>query len=110
MFAFLTKLLLVARSRLKSRASLEAENLVLHLVSQYTHLKRHWARKPRRCQRITVSGLTTVIAFRIAGKNRYSQTKISRSMSGAAPATGTGGLKRSPADAERGTKHPARRG
>jgi hypothetical protein len=29
MFAFLTKLLLVALSRLKSRASLEAENLVL---------------------------------------------------------------------------------
>jgi hypothetical protein len=29
MFAFLTNLLLVARSRLKSRASLEAENLVL---------------------------------------------------------------------------------
>jgi hypothetical protein len=29
MFAFLAKLLLVARSRLKSRASLEAENLVL---------------------------------------------------------------------------------
>ena len=29
MFAFLTKLLLVARTRLKSRASLEAENLVL---------------------------------------------------------------------------------
>jgi hypothetical protein len=29
MFAFLTKLLLVARSRLKSRASLKAENLVL---------------------------------------------------------------------------------
>jgi hypothetical protein len=28
-FAFLTKLLLVARSRLKSRASLEAENLIL---------------------------------------------------------------------------------
>jgi hypothetical protein len=29
MFEFLTKLLLVARSRLKSRASVEAENLVL---------------------------------------------------------------------------------
>jgi hypothetical protein len=29
MFAFLAKLLLVVRSRLKSRASLEAENLVL---------------------------------------------------------------------------------
>src|SRR6202035_4082030 len=29
MFAFLTKLLLIARSRLKSRACLEAENLVL---------------------------------------------------------------------------------
>ena len=29
MFAFLTKLLLDARSQLKSRASLEAENLVL---------------------------------------------------------------------------------
>ena len=29
MFAFLLKLLLIARTRLKSRASLEAENLVL---------------------------------------------------------------------------------
>jgi hypothetical protein len=29
MFALLTKLLLIARSRLRSRASLEAENLVL---------------------------------------------------------------------------------
>ena len=29
MFAFLTKLLLVAQARLKSRARLEAENLVL---------------------------------------------------------------------------------
>jgi hypothetical protein len=29
MFAFLTKLLLIARSRLRSRASLEAENLLL---------------------------------------------------------------------------------
>jgi hypothetical protein len=29
MFALLTKLLLIARSRLKSRACLEAENLVL---------------------------------------------------------------------------------
>jgi hypothetical protein len=27
-----------------------------------------------------VSGLTTVIAFRMAGKHRYSQTKINRSM------------------------------
>src|ERR1035437_1240651 len=34
----------------------------------------------RRCRRITVSGLTTVIAFRIEGKNRYSQRKISPSM------------------------------
>jgi hypothetical protein len=34
----------------------------------------------RRCHQITVSGLTTVIAFRIAGKHRYSQTKINRSM------------------------------
>jgi hypothetical protein len=32
MFAFLAKLLLVVRSRLKSRARLEAENLVLGLV------------------------------------------------------------------------------
>jgi hypothetical protein len=31
-------------------------------------------------QRITVSGLTMTIVFRIDGKNRYSQTKISRSM------------------------------
>jgi hypothetical protein len=37
-------------------------------------------RKPRRCQPITVSGLTTVIAFRIEGNSRWSQTKIIRSM------------------------------
>jgi hypothetical protein len=38
MFAFLTKLLLVARSRFTSRASLEAENLVLR--QQVTVLRR----------------------------------------------------------------------
>ena len=36
--------------------------------------------QPRRCQRITVSGLTTLIAFRIQGNSWYSQTKISRSV------------------------------
>jgi hypothetical protein len=34
----------------------------------------------RRCQRITVSGLTMTIALRLDGKNRYRQTKVSRSM------------------------------
>ena len=38
------------------------------------------ARDPRRCQRITVSGLTTAITFRIEGNSRDIQTKISRSM------------------------------
>jgi hypothetical protein len=40
---------------------------------------RQYTRKPRRCQRIKVSGLMTLIAFRIDGKTRYSQTNLRRS-------------------------------
>ncbi len=36
---------------------------------------RQYAWKPRRRQRITVSGFTMVIALRIEGKSRYSHTK-----------------------------------
>ena len=46
-FAFLLKLLLIARSRLKSRASLEAENLVLRqrvIVLSRTSPSRMWLR------------------------------------------------------------------
>ena len=43
MFAFLTKFLLVARSRLKSRASLEAENLVLR-QQVITLSRKSWSR------------------------------------------------------------------
>ena len=46
MFAFLAKLLLIARTRLKSRASLEAENLalrqqviVLLTLAQYRYIR-----------------------------------------------------------------------
>jgi hypothetical protein len=35
--------------------------------------------KPRRCQRITVSGLMILIALRIGARSRYSQTNGSRS-------------------------------
>ena len=47
MFAFLTRLLLVARSRLKSRASLEAENIVLRqqvIVLSRKARSRAWLR------------------------------------------------------------------
>ena len=54
-----------------------------------------------RCGRVTVSGLTTVIAFRMAGKHRYSQTKIKRSMfrsrirnANIAPSSSTAGARR----------------
>lgn len=41
--------------------------------------QRQYAWKPRRCQPITVSGLTIVIACRIDEKSRYSQTNSIRS-------------------------------
>ncbi len=43
-------------------------------------LKRQQARKPARCQRITVSGLTTVNASSVVGTSRDSQTSNKRSM------------------------------
>ncbi len=54
---------LVARSELRTRTAPLLESIAL-----------------RRSHRIAVSGLTTVIAFRIEGENRYRQTKISQSM------------------------------
>ena len=46
MFAFLTKLLLVARSRLKSRASLEAENLLQSANRTVGELSDHAGVRP----------------------------------------------------------------
>ena len=40
---------------------------------------RQYARKPRQCQRVSVSGLMTPMAFRIDGQSRYSQTNWRRS-------------------------------
>ena len=53
MFAFLAKLLLVARSRLKSRASLEAENLVLRQQVILLSRKSLWLLKTRSTQKAT---------------------------------------------------------
>jgi len=39
-------------------------------------VSRRWKRRAARRHRITVSGLTTVIAFRIEGKNRYSLRQV----------------------------------
>ena len=50
------------------------------------------------------SGLTTVFAFRIAGKQRYGQTRSADLCSAVAPATGLTAPKRSPADAKPGSQ------
>jgi hypothetical protein len=60
-----------------ARVPLEAEILVLR---QQVFVLNRKTRNPRRCQRITVSGLTTVIEFRIEGSSRYRQPKFSRSV------------------------------
>src|SRR5579864_2102877 len=56
MLAFLTKLLLGARSRLKSRASLEAENLVLRQQVIVLSRKSRWVRL-RNIDRLIFVGL-----------------------------------------------------
>jgi hypothetical protein len=54
MFAFLLKLLLIARTRLKSRASLEAENLVLRQQVIVLSHKSHIAVRLRNIDRLIV--------------------------------------------------------
>jgi hypothetical protein len=61
---------------MRSRISLS----ILGRPPRWRDFLRQQARKPRRCHWITVSGLTTVLASRIEGNSRYSQTKIGRSM------------------------------
>ena len=54
MFAFLLKLLLIARTRLKSLASLEAENLVLRQQVIVLSHKSHIAVRLRNIDRLIV--------------------------------------------------------
>jgi hypothetical protein len=67
------------------------------------------ARKPRRCQPSTVSGLTTVIALRSGGNAWYRQTRISRSMSRSRTVPGTCGLAPSVDGEGRESQPPATR-
>jgi hypothetical protein len=53
MFAFLLKLLLIARTRLESRASLEAENLVLRQQLVILSRKSRSRVRPRNIDRLT---------------------------------------------------------
>lgn len=62
--------------RMRSRMS----RSILGRPQHRRDFQRQYARKPHRYERITFSGLTTMIAFRIAGKHRYGQTQINRSM------------------------------
>src|SRR5271156_4224245 len=94
MFAFLTKLLLVARSRLKSRASLEAENLVLRqqvIVLSGKSRSRVWLRNidrlifvwlyrffPAILNAITVVKPETVIRWHRGGFRAYWHRKSRR--------------------------------
>jgi hypothetical protein len=59
MFAFLLKLLLIARTRLKSRASIEAENLVLR--QQVIVLRRRF---PSQVRLRNIDRLTFVWLYR----------------------------------------------
>ncbi len=59
-FAFLTKLLLVGRSRLKSRASLEAENLFLAPAGDRFKRQLRPQRRPCHQTMIRISTLVTV--------------------------------------------------
>ena len=60
------------------------------------------ANRPESPADATVSGLTTVIAFRISGKIGTARRRSTDRSSAVATATGTYGSKRSPADAEPG--------
>ena len=94
MFAFLLKLLLIARSRLKSRASLEAENLVLRqqvIVLSRNSPSRVWLRNidrlifvwlyrcfPAILNAITVVKPETVIRWHRRGFRAYWRWKSRR--------------------------------
>ncbi len=67
-------------SRLIRRIRSLISPLILGRPPRRRHFQRQYAWNPRRCQRITVSGLMIVIAFRIDGKSRYSHTKSRRSV------------------------------
>jgi hypothetical protein len=54
--------------------------------------QRQYARKPRRCQRSTVSGLTMMMASNTDGKSRYSHIRTGDRCSAAEAELTTGGL------------------
>ena len=67
-------------SLLIRRISARSSRLILGLSPRRQDLQRQYSRKPRRCQRSTVSGFTMTMASNTDGNNRYNQTSIKRSM------------------------------
>jgi hypothetical protein len=67
-------------SRLTFRTSSRMSRSIFGRPPTERDFQRQHARNPRRCHRITVSGLTITIASKRDGKSRDKQTKIKRSM------------------------------
>jgi hypothetical protein len=67
-------------SRLIRRISARISQSILGRPTTWRGFQRQQARKPRRCQRSTVSGWTMMIASRSDGYSQYSHTNSKRSM------------------------------
>src|SRR6185503_8588004 len=63
-----------------SRISRRISNGAIGRPQRCRDFQRQYDLKPARCQRITVSGFTIVSALMVFGTNRYSPTKIRRSI------------------------------
>jgi len=68
-----------AFARLISSISVRSSAEIFGLPTWLRDRQRQYARKPARCQRITVSGATTVKAASVVGTSRHSQTNNRRS-------------------------------
>lgn len=93
-------------SLLRIAISAQSSRSILGRPPRHRDFQRQYARKPRRCQRSTVSGLTMTMASKIDGKTRYSHTRTRRSMfrnrtrpalCGSAPRAGDGARHSPPA-------------
>src|SRR6478736_8988154 len=63
-----------------SRISRRISNGAVGRPQRCRDFQRQYDLKPARCQRMTVSGFTIVSALTVSGTNRYSPTKIRRSI------------------------------
>jgi hypothetical protein len=70
----------VGFSRLIRRINARSSRSILGLPPRRQDFQRQYARKPRRCQRSTVSGFTMTMVSNSDGNSRYNQTRIRRSM------------------------------